>query len=194
MTVCADPKCQKHHGRYSSNASDDAYTKKWKTEQKARQEKEKAEENVRLKILDTIMGKIPADLSKEDLIFVATQFFDEIWDEYQNDILKRHEIKATKLQYGFDQQGPFEKYLESCSKIDLYKVLMEMALVRQSGVRHWTDKRKPDPLLAVAKRYKVKVKEIEAGLKAEAKAKTKEKAAGKSKKVQTSAKSKKAKK
>lgn len=168
MTVCADPKCQKHHGQYESSTE----MGKWRAQQKAAEEKRKQEKILRLRIIDAILKKMPAEPSREDLIFIADQFYGEIWNEHQKSILSRHEIKPAKVQYGFDFRAPFRKHLESCGKTDLYKLFIEMALIRNSEARHWTDKRKEDSLMTVASRHKIKIKVIEAELKQELKEKT----------------------
>ncbi len=168
--VCVDPKCEKHHARsrYSSPES-----QKWKAEQKARQEKDKLEEAIRLRIIDAILPTA-GDLSKNDLMFLAEVLFDELWDEHRKKILSRHDIKPLKIQYGFDQMAPMKKHIEKCSTVDLGRLLMEMALIRYREPRQ----RKSDLLLETATRYKVDPKKIEAQVKAE----VKEKKAGSKKK------------
>lgn len=141
---------------------------------------------VRVRIIDEIMKKISGELSKEDLAFLAEQFFEEIWSEYQKKILARHEIKPTKIQYGIDMQTPMNQYIAKCGKPDLNKLLIEMALIRNTEDRHWTDRKKKDPLLAMAERHRVNYQAIEKEMKATFKEK-----AGKKKKVQSSAKKKK---
>lgn len=182
--VCVDPKCEKHH--HGGSRYNDPESIKWKAEQKARDEKRKRAEAVRLRIMDAILPAA-GDLSRNNLVFLAEQLFDELWDEYRKKILARHEIKPVKIQHGFDQYGPMKKFILNCNTTDLARLLMEMALIRHCETPHWTDKRKPDPLLETARRYRVDPKKIEAELKAEAK----EKKAVKTKKKSASVKQKK---
>ncbi len=171
MTVCADPKCKSHHGHYESTPE----TQKWRAQQKAAEEKRKQEKALRLRIVDTVLEAMPADPPKEDLAFIAEQFFEDIWADYQRVLLLRHEIKAAKSQYAMDYRTPFRKHLEGCGKADLYRLLMEMALIRNADGPRYQGDRKSDALLITAERHKVKVKAIEAEMKAEAKEKAKKK-------------------
>lgn len=177
LMVCVDPKCEKHHRSYSSSPEN----QKYRDQQKAQEEKRKQEETIRLRILDAILPTA-GDLSRNDLIFLAEQLFDELWDEHRKKILARHEIKPVKIQYGFDQKGPMKKYITSSSTVDLGRLLMEMALIRHREAPHRTDKKKPDPLLETAKRYGVDPKKIEAEFRAEVRTKKAEKI-GKKKKA-----------
>ncbi len=170
--VCIDPKCEKHHHR--GQRYNDPDTMKWKAQQKAQEEKRKQQEAIRLRIIDAILPTA-GDLSKNDLMFLAEVLFDELWEEHRKKILARHEIKPVKIQYGFDQMGPMKKHIESCSTVDLGRLLMEMALIRYREPGHWTDKRRPDLLLETAKRYKVDPNKIEARVRAEVKEKKAEK-------------------
>jgi ParB family chromosome partitioning protein len=180
--VCVDPKCERHHGRQSSN---DPGMKIWKAQQKAAQEKKKIEETIRFKILDAILSKSKGDLSKQDLIFIAQQLFDELCDEYRKKILSRHDIKPIKQQYGYDQITPMKKFIEDCHEKEINKLLMEMAMIRNI-VPRWDGAKRPDILLTIADRYGVDPKAIGKEVTA-----IKEKKKAKEKKVQTSAKSKK---
>jgi ParB family chromosome partitioning protein len=175
LLVCVDPKCEKHHGRQRYSSPE---TEKWRAEQKAQEEKKKMAETVRLRIINEILRFLPSpknkwELSQEDFAFLAGQLFDELWDEYQKKILARHDIKAAKVQYGFDKRSPMKKYIGTCSKADLCKLLMEMALIRNIESRQRSDK--TDPLMETAKRYGVDPKKIEVELRAEAKTKEAEK-------------------
>lgn len=172
--VCADPNCNKHHGRYEGSAD----SQKWKAEQKAAEQKRKQEETFRLRIIDAILPTA-GDLSKSDLAFLAMELFDELWNEHRKILMSRHEIKPVKIQYGFDQMKPMKKHIESCSTVDLGRLLIEMGLIRHRD-RGFRSDGKTDPLLEIAKRYTVDVKKIEAELKAE----EKEKAAAKKKKAE----------
>lgn len=66
-----------------------------------------------------------------------------------------------KIQYGTDMKAPMNKYIASCGKTDLCKLLIEMALIRNIERRGEKD----DPLLSMAGRYKVNVKSIEKQIK-----------------------------
>jgi ParB family chromosome partitioning protein len=159
MTVCADPKCQKHHGHYESSSE----MNKWRVQQKVAEEKRKQEKNLRLRVIDVIINGVK-ELDKADLAFIAGQLYDELWNEYQKEILRRHGLKPVKLQHGFDNDVPAKKYIESCSSAHLGRLLMEMALIRNIdsyNQRHG----KKNPLMAVAERHGVKVEAIEAELK-----------------------------
>ena len=182
LLVCVDPECKTHHRRDSYSSSPEHL--KYVAQQKAEQEKRKNEEKVRIRIIDEILRFLPSpknkwELSQEDLAFLAEHFFDELWDEYRKKLLVRHEIKPVKLQYGFDQEGPMRKFIQTCSKADLNKLLMEMALIR--NIEH-RSRMKGDPLLETAKRYGVDPKKIEAEFRAEVKEKKAEKI-GKKKKT-----------
>jgi hypothetical protein len=139
----------------------------YRAQQKVADEKRKREVLIRAKIVDEIMKKVSGDLSKgspreliaptkEDLAFLAEQLFGELWSEYQKKILARHEIKPKKLQYTQDMQAPMNQYIGKCGKTDLFKLLIEMALVRNIESRGYVARKKKDPLLAMADRYKVK--------------------------------------
>jgi len=173
LNVCTDRKCKKHHGTTSSSSQHDEY----KAEQKAAEEKRRQEKTFRLRIIDTIVKGIK-EIDKADLAFVASQLYDELWNEYQKDILQRHDLKPLKVQYGFNNDPPMKEYIKGCSAPDLGRLLMEMALIRH---QERPNSQKVDPLLETAKRHGVNVKAIEAEMKQEikerAKAKAKEKAA-----------------
>lgn len=182
LTVCIDPKCEKHQGRYSSSYSSSPESRKWKAEQKAAEEKRRQEKAFRLHIIDAIIKGIK-ELDKLDLAFIAGQLYDELWNEYQKEILRRHDLKPVKLQYGFDNDAAAKKYIESCCTMDLGRLLMEMALIRNIDSYNQRQGKK-NPLMAVAERHGVRVEAIEADLKQTLKEKAK-------KKVQASARKKK---
>ena len=172
--VCVDPKCEKHHGRRSYDSPE---TATWRAQQRAQEEKRKNEEKIRVAIMDETMKRIKGDLSREDLAFLAGQLFEELWSEYEKKIMSRHEVKPVKGQYIWDKRGPMRKFIEGLSKTELYRLLMEMALIRNIESRHLGRKEKEDPLLDTAKRYGVDTKKIEAEFRAEIKAKEAEKKA-----------------
>jgi ParB family chromosome partitioning protein len=179
LTVCTDPACKVHHGR-SDSYSSSPEGQKYKAQQKAAEEKRKTEETVRLRIIDAILPDT-GDLSQADLIFLAEQLFDELWDEHRKKILSRHEIEPVKIQYGFDKEGPMKKYIATLNKPNLNRLLMEMGLIRhRENPRRLMGKR-GDPILETAARYGVDHKKIEAQVKAEAKAKEAEKKSKKQK-------------
>jgi hypothetical protein len=111
-------------------------------------------------------------LDKADLAFIAGQLYDELWQEYQKDILQRHDLKPTKGKYTLDTDVPARKYIGSCNAVDLGRLLMEMALIRHQE-RH--NSQRVDPLLETAKRYHVDPKKIEAQVRSEIKEKKAEK-------------------
>ena len=163
MLVCVDPKCEKHHRRDSSSPED----QKWKAQQKVQEEKRKQGKTFRLRIIDEIIKDVK-ELDKADLAFIAGQLYDELWQEYQKDILQRHDLKPIKGKYTLDTDVPARKYIGSCNAVDLGRLLMEMALIRHQE-RH--NSQKVDPLLETAKRYHVDPKKIEAQVRSEIKEK-----------------------
>ncbi len=186
MTVCIEESCKTHHGRYSSSSE----TLKWKADQKLANEKKKLEDLIRLRILDETLKQIPDDLSKEDLVFIANEFFRDLWFEYQKKILSRHDLKPIKEQYRSDTLKPMAKYIDTLQCSDIYRLLMEMALIRNLPKPY---QQKNDPLLEIARRYKVDTKQIEQAIKQEIKEKEKAKTVREKKKLQSLAKWKKGK-
>jgi hypothetical protein len=186
MMVCADPKCKKHHP-----VAEDPHPRSSSLVH-LRQEKQKAEEAFRLKVIDAIMAKVTGELFKEDLALIAGQLLDMFMDMFMGDeesICTRHGIEAKKGKYGGkDYETPLMEHIESCeTKAQVLAFVMEIALFACRAFSYSAKGDKKDPLLEAAKRYKVNVKAIEKGLAQEMKDKAK-------KKVQPSAKSKKAKK
>jgi hypothetical protein len=119
------------------------------------------------------MTKVPSELSREDLILVADQFFDEIWDEYKKKILSRHDVKPIKEQHTLNTRGPMKKHIDGLSKVDLCKLLMEMVLIRNLQAPY---QGRGDVLLETAKRYHVDSKKIQETISRERKEKEKTKA------------------
>jgi ParB family chromosome partitioning protein len=182
LTVCTDPKCKKHRGRHYEDTPDQA---RYRAQQRAQEEKRRNEEKIRVAIMDETMKRIKGDLSREDLVFLAGQLFEELWSEYEKKILSRHDVKPVKGQYTWDNRGPMKKFIGGLGKTDLYKLLMEMALIRNIETRHFGVKKKGDPLLDTAKRYGVDINKIEAEFRAQIKAKEAEKKAKAKKKSPT---------
>jgi ParB family chromosome partitioning protein len=166
LHVCIEPKCKVHHG----SAYDSAENQKWKAQQKTESEKRKQEKTFRLRILDATVVKIPNELSKEDLVFLAVQFLDELWDEYKKEFVKRHGIEPIKKQYSRDYLKPAEKYFKTLDRWALQKILMEMALIWNLERRSFGGKIS-DHLKEMAKRYKIDIKAMEAQFQKELKEK-----------------------
>lgn len=180
LAVCIEPSCKTHRGRSSSS---DPGMAAYHQQQKAEQEKRKTEETVRLRIVDAIVAKVPKELSKDDYIFLAGQFFTELWEDYRKQIAARHEIQPIKEQYTRDYQKPMQKYIGELDKVALQRLLMEMSLIRNLS-KPYSGSQGGDFLIETAKRYRIDPKGIEAEVQKEIKEKKKTK-------VQTSAKPKK---
>lgn len=169
LHVCIEPSCKVHRAKYSN----DPETAKWKAQQKASTEKKKREELTRLRIVNEVMTKVSGELSRDDLVLVADQFFDELWDEYKKKILARHEVKPIKEQYTLNTRGPMRKHIDELSKTDLCRLLMEMVLIRNLQAPY---QGRGDALLETAKRYQVDAKKIQETVNQECKEKEKAKA------------------
>jgi len=180
LTVCVDPKCNKHHhpSGYTSSPEHDRY----RSQQKAEEEKKKLAFKIREAILDAVLEAWPGKFTREDLVILTTEVYRPIWHENQKNLLKRKGLIPKKEQYSQDTQTPMANWLKDQKEKELQRFLLECVLF-QNLERHWTDKNKPDPLLETAKRYGVDPKKIEVELKAEVKEKKtgKKKAAKKEK-------------
>jgi ParB family chromosome partitioning protein len=179
LIVCMEPSCKVHH---RSGYSDSAEGQKYRAQQKAETEKKKQKQLVRIQIVDAVLAKIPKELSKDDLIFLAGEFLDELWDEYRRQFAKRHSIEPIKEQYTHDYLKPADKYFKTLDRAALQKILMEMALIRNQEHRQYN--RKGDALILTAERYHIDPKAIEADFRKE----SQERKASKKSKSQTSAK------
>lgn len=172
LSVCMDPKCEIHAGRYGSYTPDP----KEAARKKAEEIKRKISETIRTKILDEILKGASA-LTIEDERFIIANQFHSLWDEYRKQIFKRHGWEPKKLQYTKEYQ--IEKILADIDIKNLNRLSMEMALISCVRINPYIpdDKKAAAILYETAERYDVDMKAIENQVKAEAKVK-KEKKSG----------------
>ncbi len=170
LTVCIEGSCKTHYNRSGSSTSPE--TLKWKADRKRANEKKKLGETIRLRILDETLKQVPENLEKEDLIFIVGQYFEDLWQEYGKKILSRHDLKPVKEQYSLNTRKPMMEFIKTLPEPGLYKLMMEMALIRNLH-KPWQGH--GDPLLDIAHRYKVDPKKIEQAITQERKEKEKAK-------------------
>jgi len=137
------------------------------------EEKRKLAFKIREAILDAILEAWSGPYSKEDLLLLAKEFYDPIWNDSQKKILVRKGLKPKKEQYTQNTRAPMHEWLAKQTAEELHVFLLEIALFRLLEGHGRDGKR--DPLIETAKRYGVDPRKIEAKFRAEVKTKKAEK-------------------
>ncbi len=161
IEICADPQCKKHHLHASYDNS------KYLARQKRQEEQTAARRMVRGAILQAVLSKAKAPLSREDLVQIALGFWIGIWSELQKRILSRRGWTAEKKKggYGVDYEVIGRKNIALLEDDELAGFLLELSVARQMDGTGYGDPK--DRLKEMAARYKVNVKAVEKQVTAE---------------------------
>lgn len=181
--ICTDPSCKQHHGRYRYQSDPCDLARR-----KAEEEKRKREAEIRKRILDEILGRVPNVLAREDLELVASSLAREMQNEDVKLVARRHDWQAAKVKYGGqDFRACVANQVPKLTQHELLMLLVELSLIGEVTIPTWTTIGKAKRMLAAAEQHGVNAAAIEKKVAAEFA--EKKKARGKkAKPAQTSAK------
>jgi ParB family chromosome partitioning protein len=167
LTICAEPGCTVHHtqAQQSQQAAEKA-----RLEQRKQNEKRKLELTTRHRVLAAVLAKVPAPLSKPDLILIASALLQRLLPEYAHSLAIRHKLVASE-DYGRSGNDTrlLEDYLKGLDENALCRFLIEIALFESATNPYAAH----EPLEAAAKRYRVNMEKVAESVTAEFAAKQK---------------------
>lgn len=137
-------------------------------EQKQREAKAKLENATRWAIFEAV-HQVPIALGQAELALIAKGYLADIWDE--------HRKRIAKL-WGWDK-GKIDDAIEALDVDQLGRLLLDLALVKETHVGSWSVTKSHPNLSAVAERAGVDHAKIRRTIAAEARAKAKKKAPAK---------------
>lgn len=156
LDICADPNCKVHSRRGVYHRDPRELAKR-----KAEEAKRRREIDIRRRTLAEVLGRVPVNLSREDLDFIAIAHLHEMQQDTKKVLCERHGWEPIKAQCSRDWQAPIEKQIPLVTQQELERLLIEMSLVGELLISTWQTIGKPKFLSAIAERYGVKVKAIE---------------------------------
>jgi hypothetical protein len=150
VQVCADPECELHSR--PNHRAEDEEARRMREEERNRRELERdriREANRRL--LDTVLGQIPAALTRDDYQMLVFAAIDRLEYEDWEAITERHGIDADESQEPDAASFELRKKAQEAKEPQLIRMLIEIALLR-SG--YSDEKLGPtDALVLTADRY-----------------------------------------
>ena len=153
VKVCADPSCRIHHEKQPS-AQEHA---RERAEERKRMEKEKLAITVRHRMLAEVLKRVGSPLKRGDLLIVAQYSIRCLPFNHEARMVKRHKLDtengAASSKAGLLKQAATQ------DEGELSKLLLEISLL--DSAYQLPAKEADDPLLNMAKRYRLDVEKIQ---------------------------------
>ena len=145
IQICADPECPVHHAprREAEEERDEEY------ERAAEERRKHLAENQSL--LDSVLAKAPAVLTRADHEMIIAAWLDVIEYEDSERLCERHQIDAAEVEAEDGYRVTFAKHVAGLSDADVVRFLIELALIRSGYCS--TVLAETDPLRVAAQRY-----------------------------------------
>ena len=153
VKVCADPSCRIHHAKQPS-AQD---TQRARAEERRRIEKDKLAITVRHRMLAEVVKRVGSPLKRGDLLVIAQYLIRCLPFTQEARMAKRHRLDTGN---GVVSGKPgLLKQAAALDEAELSKLLLEISLL--DSAYQLPDKEADDPLLIMAKRYRVDVEKLQ---------------------------------
>jgi len=145
VQICADPECPVHHAprRQAEEERDEEY------ERQAEERRNNLAENQAL--LDSILAKAPAVLTRADYEMIIAAWLEVIEYEDAERLCERHGIETSDVEIEEDYRATFAQHVSKLSDAEVARFLIELALIR-SGYSS-AQLEASDPLRMTAERY-----------------------------------------
>jgi ParB family chromosome partitioning protein len=153
LKVCSDPTCRVHHPERPTPHKQELE----RAEERKRIERDKLAITVRHRILAMVLAKVAAPLKKADLLQVTQYLITRLPYTQVQMLAKRHKFEADKSNASLEVQ--LSKRLGSYDESALCRTLLEITLLDAAYQRG--GKQEDDPLLEVAKRYRIDTAKIQ---------------------------------
>jgi ParB family chromosome partitioning protein len=153
VKVCADPSCRVHHAKQPSALE----TARTRAEERKRMEKEKLAITVRHRVLAEVLKRVGSPLKRGDLVTIAQYAIRSLPFNQEARMAKRHKLDTEN---GATSGKPgLLKLAVAQDEGQLSKLLLEISLL--DSAYQLPSKDADDPLLGVAKRYRLDVERIQ---------------------------------
>jgi ParB family chromosome partitioning protein len=153
VKVCSDPNCRVHHPERPSPQKQE----RERAEERKRIEQEKLAITIRHRILAAVLAKVAAPLKKSDLLQVAHVVLAHLPNAQVQSLAKRHKVEADKSSASLESL--LAKRIASYDETGLCRTLLEASLLDSAYQR--SSNGTNDPLLDVARRYRIDISKIE---------------------------------
>lgn len=153
VKVCADLSCRVHHTKQPSALE----TARTRAEERKRMEKEKLTITVRHRVLAEVLKRVGFPLKRGDLVTVAQYAIRSLPFNQEARMAKRHKLEADKGTAS--GKAGLLKQAAALDEGELSKLLLEISLVESAC--QLPAKEGDDPLMGVARRYRLDVEKIQ---------------------------------
>jgi len=153
VKVCADPGCRVHHEKQPSSQE----LQRSRVEERKRIEKEKLAITVRHRMLAEVLKRVGSPLKRGDLLVIAQYIIRCLPFNHEARMAKRHKLDAGNGVVA--AKGGLLKQASPEDETELSKLLLEISLL--DSAYQCPAKDSDDPLLVMAKRYRVDVEKLQ---------------------------------
>lgn len=169
LTICAEPSCTVHHAQTQQSRQAE---EKAQVERQKQNDKRKLELTTRHRVLAAVLTKVSAQLSKPDLILIATASLHRLPHEYVQSLALRHKLIGNEKSSGSPNYlRVLAEHPKSLDETGLSRVLIEISLLEAATNTYSSTAL--EPLETAAKRYRVNIEKIAESVTAEFAAKQK---------------------
>jgi ParB family transcriptional regulator, chromosome partitioning protein len=150
VQVCTDPECEVH-GKPNHSAEDEESERLREEERSHREQERNQIRESNLRLLDSVLKKTPATLTRDDLQMLVFAAIERLEYEEWEAMTERHGIEADESQEPDAAGIELRRKAQEANEPQLVRMLIEMALV---GSAYSDEKLDPtDPLVLAAGRY-----------------------------------------
>jgi ParB family chromosome partitioning protein len=145
VQICADPECPVHHAPHgkAEEERDEEY------ERRVEERRKNLTDNIAL--LDSVLAKAPAVLTRADYEMIIVAWLEVIEYEDSERLCERHGIDTAEVEIEENFRATFAQHVNNLSDADVAQFLVELALIRSGYSAAQLDA--TDPLRIAAERY-----------------------------------------